>query len=93
MLLQVPGAVRNSPVESRMAPMFEKTLDTGNGEIRISTRFVGAEEQVLLTLSGKSGTYIVDSSALLSDAAVSDLIGALQDALAKRRSVNHAETK
>jgi hypothetical protein len=76
-----------------MAPMFEKTLDTGNGEIRISTRFVGAEEQVLLTLSGKSGTYIVDSSALLSDAAVSDLIGALQDALAKRRSVNHAETK
>lgn len=73
--------------------MFEKTIDTGDGEIRISTRFVGMKEQVLLTLSGKSGTYIVDSSALLSDAAVSDLIGALQDALAKRRMVNQVETK
>jgi hypothetical protein len=73
--------------------MFEKTLDTGNGEIKVSTRFVGAEEQVLLTLSGKSGTYIVDSSALLSDTVVSDLIDALQDALAKRRSVKSVETK
>lgn len=73
--------------------MFEKTLDTGNGEIKVSTRFVGTEEQVLLTLSGKSGTYVVDSSALLSDATVSDLIDALQDALAKRRSINHVETK
>ena len=73
--------------------MFEKTLDTGDGEIKISTRFVGAEEQVLLTLSGKSGAYIVDSSALLSDAVVSSLIEALQLAISTRRSIQSEEAK
>jgi hypothetical protein len=72
--------------------MFEKTLDTGDGRIKVSTRFVGPQEQVLLTLSGKSGHYIVDSSALLTESMVSDLIEALQLAILSRRSTDSTDS-
>lgn len=73
--------------------MFEKILDTGDGRVKVSTRFVGPQEQVLLTLSGKSGHYIVDSSALLTEAMVFELIETLQLAISSRRSTDSVEAK
>ena len=74
--------------------MFDKSIPTGDGGvITISTRLVGTEERVMLTLSGKSGAYIVDTSSLMGEAVVRDLIDGLNAALLSRRGSIPAEKK
>jgi len=65
--------------------MYQKSIKTGEGLIKISTRFVGAEERIVVTLSGKTGTYIVDSSAVLAEPEALALLEALKEALDARR--------
>lgn len=74
--------------------MFDKSIETGDGGLlKVTTRLIGAEEKVMLTLSGKSGLYIVDANTLLSEAAVQDLIDALNSALLSRRLSPPVEKK
>jgi hypothetical protein len=74
--------------------MFDKSIQTGDGGLlKISTRLVGAEERVLLTLSGKSGVYVVDANTLLTEGAVREIVDALNDALLSRRLSPPAEKK
>lgn len=74
--------------------MFDKSIPTDDGGlIKVSTRLVGAEERVMLTLSGKSGQYIVDTSSLMTESTAQELISMLNDALLSRRLAVPAEKK
>jgi len=74
--------------------MFDKIIQTGDGGLlKVATRLVGAEERVLLTLSGKSGVYVVDANTLLTESAARELIDTLNDALLSRRLSPPAEKK
>lgn len=74
--------------------MFDKSIQTGDGGLlKVATRLVGAEERVLLTLSGKSGVYVVDANTLLTESAARELIDTLNDALLSRRLSPPAEKK
>jgi len=65
--------------------MYQRSIKTGEGLIKISTRFVGSEERIVVTLSGKTGTYIVDSSAILAESEALALLDAVKEALESRR--------
>lgn len=65
--------------------MYQKTIKTGEGLVKISTRFVGPDERIVVTLSGKTGTYIVDSSAILEEHEAIALLDAIKEALESRR--------
>lgn len=74
--------------------MFDKSISTGDGGVlKVTTRLVGADERVLLTLSGKSGVYIVDANTLLTEEKARELIDALNEALLSRRISSASEKK